>query len=120
MYKVRKRDGKIVNFDINKIGDAITKAFEAENKNYDSNVIDFLALKVTADFEPKVKNNIIAINLLFKNRVFVETSKLFFENNNVNIYTINTEEEKHHCKSDTDGLSSEPGSSVISSTVTPF
>ncbi len=61
MYKVRKRDGKIVNFDINKIGDAITKAFEAENKNYDSNVIDFLALKVTADFEEKIVDNIVNV-----------------------------------------------------------
>lgn len=61
MYKVRKRDGKIVSFDIKKIGDAITKAFEAENKNYDENVIDFLSLKVTADFESKVKDNIIDV-----------------------------------------------------------
>ena len=34
MYKVRKRDGKIVSFDIKKISDAITKAFEAEDKKY--------------------------------------------------------------------------------------
>lgn len=32
MYKVRKRDGKIVAFDIKKISEAITKAFEAEDK----------------------------------------------------------------------------------------
>ena len=31
MYKVRKREGKIVPFDIKKISSAITKAFEAEN-----------------------------------------------------------------------------------------
>ena len=61
MYKVRKRDGKIVSFDIKKIGGAITKAFEAEDKNYDENVIDFLSLKVTADFEDKIKDGIIDV-----------------------------------------------------------
>src|SRR5574344_1365011 len=61
MYKVRKRDGKIVPFDIKLIGEAITKAFEAEEKNYDSNVIDFLALKVTAEFADKVKDNIVGV-----------------------------------------------------------
>lgn len=61
MYKVRKREGKIVAFDINKITSAITKAFEAEKKNYDEEVIDFLALKVTSDFESKIKDNIINV-----------------------------------------------------------
>ena len=35
MYKVRKREGKIVPFDIKKITEAIIKAFEAEDKKYD-------------------------------------------------------------------------------------
>ena len=61
MYKVRKREGKIVAFDIERISNVILKAFEAENKNYDKDVIDFLALKVTADFESKIKNNIINV-----------------------------------------------------------
>ena len=61
MYKVRKREGKIVSFDIKKITDAITKAFEAESKSYDENVIDFLALKVTADFAIKVKDDIVNV-----------------------------------------------------------
>ncbi len=61
MYKVRKRDGKIVPFDIKKISGAIIKAFVAEGSNYDEGVIDFLALKVTADFAGKVKNNIIGV-----------------------------------------------------------
>ena len=33
MYKVRKRDGKIVAFDIAKISEAIKKALQAANKN---------------------------------------------------------------------------------------
>ena len=61
MYRVRKRDGVIIGFDISKISDAIVKAFEAEVMNYDSNVIDFLALKVTADFQHKIKDNIINV-----------------------------------------------------------
>ncbi len=61
MYKVRKRDGKIVSFDISRISAVIIKAFEAENVKYDNNVIDFLALKVTADMEPKIKDSIIDV-----------------------------------------------------------
>lgn len=61
MYKVRKRDGKIVGFELEKIKSAITKAFEAENVNYDENVIDFLTLKVTADFVSKIKDNIVSV-----------------------------------------------------------
>ena len=61
MYKVRKREGKIVSFDINKIDSAIKKAFDSVDRKYDDNVIDFLALKVTADFEPKLKNNIVSV-----------------------------------------------------------
>lgn len=61
MYKVRKREGKIVPFDIEKIKGAITKAFEATKTKYDDNIIDFLAIKTTADFENKVKDNIINV-----------------------------------------------------------
>jgi len=64
MYKVRKRDGKIVPFEIEKIKGAITKAFEAEEVNYDENVIDFLSLKVTAAFESEVKDNIIDVEVI--------------------------------------------------------
>ena len=64
MYKVRKRDGKIVSFDIEKIKGALKKAFEAEKTNYDESVIDLLALKVTADFESKVKNNIVDVETI--------------------------------------------------------
>ena len=64
MYKVRKRDGKIVPFEIEKIKSAITKAFDAEKVNFDENVIDFLALKVTAAFEPDIKNNIVDVEII--------------------------------------------------------
>ena len=61
MYKVIKRDGKQAEFDLSKISAAITKAFDAVEKQYTTNIIDFLALKVTADFEPKIKNGLIAV-----------------------------------------------------------
>ncbi len=61
MYTVLKRDGKIVEFDINKISGAISLAFEAQERNYTQNIIDFLALKVTADFEPKIKEGHISV-----------------------------------------------------------
>ena len=61
MYNVVKRDGKIANFDVKKIADAITQAFEACNKQFNPDIIDFLALKVTADFEPKIKDGNIAV-----------------------------------------------------------
>ena len=61
MYTVLKRDGKIVDFNLNKISEAITMAFEAQEKEFNQNIIDFLALKVTADFEPKIKEHRIAV-----------------------------------------------------------
>ena len=61
MYKVRKRNGKIVSFDLGKIRKAIRKAFEACDCNYDDDILDFLALKVSADFENKIKDNTIDV-----------------------------------------------------------
>ncbi len=61
MYQVQKRDGKVIDFSLDKIAKAIKMAFEAQEKDYHPTVIDFLALKVTADFEPKVKEGLIAV-----------------------------------------------------------
>ncbi len=61
MYQVTKRDGKIVDFDLSKISVAITKAFEAANKQYNESIIDLLALKVTSDYEKKIKNNLVGV-----------------------------------------------------------
>ena len=60
MYQVIKRNDKTVSFDLKKISQAIRKAFDAQNKQYNDETIDFLALKVTADFEPKIKDGKIA------------------------------------------------------------
>ena len=61
MYQVVKRDGKTVSFDISKISAAIKKAFDSIEKPYDDNVIDFISLKVTADFSQKIKDEKIAV-----------------------------------------------------------
>ncbi|MBO7657805.1 MAG: ribonucleoside triphosphate reductase [Clostridia bacterium] len=61
MYRVKKRNNKIVDFDISKITAAITSAFEACETNTNSSIIDFLALKVTADFIPKIKDDLISV-----------------------------------------------------------
>ena len=61
MYQIIKRDGKIVDFDISKIANAIKKAFEATETEYTDNIIDFLALKVSADFLPKIKDGFVAV-----------------------------------------------------------
>ena len=61
MYRVKKRDNKIVDFDISKITGAIQLAFEACETNTNQSIIDFLALKVTADFAGKVKDDLIAV-----------------------------------------------------------
>ena len=57
MYKVIKRDGDIVSFDLTKISSAIAKAFEAQNRQYEPSIIELLALRVTSNFEPKICNN---------------------------------------------------------------
>ena len=61
MYQVIKRDGSTASFNITKIAEAIKKAFESQEKQYHPSTIDFLALKVTADFEPKIKEGLIAV-----------------------------------------------------------
>ena len=61
MYQVTKRDGKVVDFDLSKISDAITRAFEAQETQFHPSVIDLLALKVTADFVPKIKEGVVSV-----------------------------------------------------------
>ena len=61
MYQVQKRDGKVTDFDISKITAAISKAFDALEKQYHPSTIDLLALNVTAHFEPKIKSGIIDV-----------------------------------------------------------
>ncbi len=61
MYQVVKRDGKIADFHIEKISEAIKKAFEATNTAYTPDIIDFIALKVTANYQSKVCDGQISV-----------------------------------------------------------
>ena len=61
MYQVLKRDGGTVEFELTKISGAMLKAFEAVGRNTHPSVINMLALQVSADFEPKIKDGLIAV-----------------------------------------------------------
>ena len=61
MYQVIKRDGKIADFDITKISKAITQAFASVERKSHPSVIDMLALRVTSDFELKIKDDKIHV-----------------------------------------------------------
>ena len=61
MFKVIKRDGQVADFNLSKINDAIMKAFSACEKQYTNEIIDLLALRVTADFQSKVKDGQISV-----------------------------------------------------------
>ena len=64
MYNVVKRDGRSVDFNITRISNAITKAFDATGIPYSPDVIDLLALRVTADFAPKVDHDLIGVEAI--------------------------------------------------------
>ena len=61
VFKVVKRDGQVADFDLAKISGAIGKAFEAEQMEYNNDMVDLLALRVTADFQKKIKDGLIDV-----------------------------------------------------------
>ncbi|MBE6961315.1 MAG: ribonucleoside triphosphate reductase [Ruminococcaceae bacterium] len=61
MYQVVKRDGQIADFNLSKISVAIKKAFEATKTQYNEDTIDFLALKVTADYQSKIRDEKVTV-----------------------------------------------------------
>ena len=61
MFSVIKRDGQKADFNLTKINDAIMKAFVACEKQYNNDIIDLLALRVTADFQEKIINDRITV-----------------------------------------------------------
>ena len=56
MLKVIKRNGDVAEFDLKRISDAIMKAFVATDVQYTNDIVDLLSLRVTADFQEKVKD----------------------------------------------------------------
>ncbi|MBP5490728.1 MAG: ribonucleoside triphosphate reductase [Lachnospiraceae bacterium] len=61
MIQVAKRNGELKEFDLHKIDAAIEKAFKATNKEYTSDIISLLSLRVTAQFQHKVENGVIGV-----------------------------------------------------------
>ena len=61
MFQVIKREGEVTDFTLTKISDAIMKAFNATDVQYNNDVVDLLALRVTADFQGKVKDDGIQV-----------------------------------------------------------
>ena len=61
MYQVVKRDGDVVDFNLSKISAAITKAFEALEKQTHPDVINLISIRVTSNFEDKIKNDQITV-----------------------------------------------------------
>ena len=61
MYRVIKRDGKIKDFDITKIVDAIRSAFESKQKDFNESTIELLALRVTAHYQDKIQADLIHV-----------------------------------------------------------
>ncbi len=61
MFQVIKRDGEKVDFTLTKINDAIMKAFHATQMQYSNDIVDLLALRVSADFQSKVKDNAVQV-----------------------------------------------------------
>ena len=56
MFQVIKREGDVTDFTLTKISDAIMKAFNATDVQYNNDVVDLLALRVTADFQSDRKS----------------------------------------------------------------
>lgn len=61
MINVTKRDGQVAEFDLKKISNAITKAFKATEKFYTDDIINLLALRVTADFQDKITDDLVNV-----------------------------------------------------------
>jgi len=61
MFNVVKRDGEVAEFNLAKINAAITKAFVATEKEYNNEIVDLIALRVTADFQTKIADSKISV-----------------------------------------------------------
>ncbi len=61
MFQVKKRDGKVVEFDMSKITTALSKAFNANGVDYTADILNMLTLRVAANFSEKIKDNLITV-----------------------------------------------------------
>lgn len=84
MFGVIKRDGEKADFNLAKISDAIMKAFNATDVQYNKDIVDLLSLRVTADFQGKVKDGYVhvediqdSVEKILEQSGYVETAKAF-------------------------------------------
>ena len=84
MFRVVKRDGDVNDFTMNKISDAIIKAFNATDVQFTNDIVDLLTLRVIADFQPKVKEGSIhvediqdSVEKTLEHAGFTEAAKAF-------------------------------------------
>lgn len=84
MFQVVKRDGNKAEFYLGKIGGAIIKAFEATQVQFNQEIVDLLALRVTADIQNKIKNGTIhvediqdSVEKVLEQAGYTETAKAF-------------------------------------------
>ncbi|MBQ1548499.1 MAG: ribonucleoside triphosphate reductase, partial [Lachnospiraceae bacterium] len=61
MFQVVKREGEIAEFNLSKINDAIAKAFDATEMAYTDDILGLLSLRVSADFQSKIKDDKISV-----------------------------------------------------------
>ena len=64
MFRVIKRDGEIAEFQLDKITEAIRKAFEANGKQYTRDMLEMLGLRVTAYFQKKIEKEQISVEAI--------------------------------------------------------
>ena len=84
MFGVIKRDGVKTDFNLVKISEAIKKAFDATNVQYSNDIVDLLALRVTADFQSKIIDGYVqvediqdSVEKILEQSGYVETAKAF-------------------------------------------
>lgn len=61
MYQIKKRNGELEMFELQKIKSAITRTFESCNRSYQDSIIETLAIKSIANAEKKIKDNILSV-----------------------------------------------------------
>ena len=84
MFRVVKRDGEVNDFTINKISEAIIKAFNATNVVFNNDIVELLTLRVVADFQTKVKDGAVhvediqdSVERTLEHAGFAEAAKAF-------------------------------------------
>lgn len=97
--KVLKRNNAVTDFDLTKIVTAIRKAFDACGKIYPGDVLEWMAVKVTAQFQDKISNDLIsvediqdAVEIVLQNSGYADVAKsyILYRKRHENVRNIST------------------------------